>query len=206
MLKKNCSHCDKRIERRFRFCPWCGKPTKKLKKEDYGMLGFDDEIHESGHQSSQSFLEGSLGNVFNQLTKQLSRELQNLDLGNNQGPRGIEIRFSTGKPVQRVVKPAHPTEHVSSTPNITNEEIARRKKLPIEVPKSKVRRLPEGIVYEIDAPGVETKQDVSILRMENSIEVRAFSKDKCYIKTIPIKVDILKYSVKDNKVFIHIKN
>ncbi len=206
MLKKKCSSCSKKIERKFKFCPWCGTPTKKVKQEDYGMLGLNDEVLSEETVNPLSLFGGSLGNIFNQLTKQLSKELQNMDMADSTKPRGIEIRFSTGKPVQRVMKQGiSNTTSVEEIP-IDSAELERRKKLPLVVAVSNVRRLPEGIIYEIDTPGVKSKQDVSILRMENGIELRAFSADKCYIKTIPLKVDIVKYVVRDDKVIIQIKN
>jgi hypothetical protein len=205
MLNKKCSNCNEKIERRFKFCPWCGKATRPIKREDYGMLGLDDEIKSQEPMNPLSMFGGSLGNVFSHLTKQLSKELQKLDLGEENGPKGIEIRFSTGKPLQNVVKPLNSSESNISESKISIEELERRKKLPIELAKSKVRRLSEGIIYEIDVPGVNSKQEVSILRMENSLEIKAFSKDKCYLKTIPMKVDILKYTVQNNIILVQIK-
>ncbi len=204
MFKKNCNSCGKKIDRKFRFCPWCGKPTKPISQEDYGMLGFDDEIRNQEVSNPLSIFGGSLGGVFNQLTKQLTKELKNLDSGEGR-PQGIEIRFSTGRPMQGTLKQESRKDLDSSEP-VSGEELERRRNLPVEIAESKIRRLPEGIVYEIDTPGVKTKQDVSILRMENSLEVRAYSRDKCYIKTIPIQVNVVKYGVKGNKVFVQIKS
>jgi hypothetical protein len=205
MLKKRCLSCEKKIERSFRFCPWCGNPTKRIRKEDYGMLGIDDK-NEQEMQNPFSLFGGGLGMMVNQLTKQLSKELQNLDSGDGGRSKGIEIRFSTGKPMQRVVRQVPQEVQGMNDEEISEKEEGRRKILPVEVAESRIRRLPEGVVYEISTPGVKTKKDVSITRMENSLEIRAYSKDKCYIKTIPIKVDILKYGVRDDKVFVQIKN
>ena len=206
MIKKRCSNCDKKIERSFRFCPWCGKHTKNIKQEDYGMLGFDDNLDNNAVQNPFSMFGGGLGGMLNQLTKQLTRELQNLNLDQeNEGlPKGIEIRFSSGKPINRVIK--QPTKVQEIKEDVSEQEKERRKGLPIESADSKIRRLPEGLVYEIEAPGIRTKKDVSIMRMENSIEIKAYSKDKCYIKTIPLNVDVFKYGVKEGKVLIQIKN
>jgi hypothetical protein len=205
MLKKRCYNCEKKIDRSFRFCPWCGKCVKKIKQEDYGMLGFNDES-EPEVQNPLSLFGGGLGMMVNQLTKQLSKELQNLDGGDEGKPKGIEIRFSTGKPIQRVVRQAPQDIQEVDNEEVSEREEKRRKILPVEVAESKIRRLPEGIIYEISAPGVKSKKDISIIRMEDSLEIRAYSKDKCYIKTIPVKVDILKYGVRDDKVFVQIKN
>ncbi len=206
MLKKNCSNCEKKIDRSFKFCPWCGKPTKKLNPADYGMLGLDDEVKNNEVQNPLSMIGGPLGGMINQITKQLSKELQNMDLGESSEKRGIEIRFSTGMPVQRVTKQTQRGPELIEFEPIDEEEKQRRKNLPIISAESKIRRLPEGIIYEIETPGVKTKKDVAIIRLENSLEVRAYSRDNCYIKTIPLKFEVLKYVVKDNKVLIQIKN
>ena len=34
MLKKKCPHCEKKIERKFNFCPYCGFPFKKITEQD----------------------------------------------------------------------------------------------------------------------------------------------------------------------------
>jgi HSP20 family molecular chaperone IbpA len=72
--------------------------------------------------------------------------------------------------------------------------------------KSVFKRLSEGINYEISVPGVKSKEDIIITKVENGIEIRAYTKDKCYIKTIPLKVDSYSYLFKDGKIFFQIKN
>lgn len=166
------------------------------------MLGIDDNVEKQGNPIP--FVGGGLGAIFNHLTKQLSKELQNLNLGD--GNKGIEIRFSTGIPNQKINRVATSKESLIGEEPIEESERERRKKLPVFSAESKIRRLPEGLIYEIDVPGVSSKRDVSILKMENSLEVKAYSPDKCYIKTIPLKADILKYGVKDEKIFVQIKN
>lgn len=203
MLKKKCFNCDKKIERKFHFCPWCGVDLKMKNPEDYGMLGMDDGERQQDILNSMPLFGGPLAGMINNLTKQLSKELQNLDLGENQ-PKNVQIKVYGGIPVQKTPKVAK--DDVIFSVELNEKEKKRRSKLPIVDAESKLRRLPEGIIYEINAPGVKDKQDISISRIENGLEIRAYSENKCYVKTIPIKTDALKFVVRDDKVFLRINN
>jgi len=37
------------------------------------------------------------------------------------------------------------------------------------------------------------------------LEIRAYSDDKCYVKFIPLKVELISYSVRSEKVFVEIR-
>jgi RNA polymerase subunit RPABC4/transcription elongation factor Spt4 len=204
MFKKICSSCNNKIEHKFRFCPWCGVSLKKQKnEEDYGMLGIDDTIPEVINEDS-SVIGGLLGPALNQLTKQLSKELQKLDMGKIEN-KGFQIKFSTRMPSGEMFQKKAGAEQKDSIREFpSKEEKERRMGLPIVSAESRLRRLPEGIIYEINIPGVESKQDISITRLENGLEIRAYSKDKCYIKTLPINVKVLKYTLRDNKLLLQI--
>ena len=41
-----------------------------------------------------------------------------------------------------------------------------------------MRRFADKIIYEISLPGVESTDDISVVRLENSIELRAIAKKK----------------------------
>jgi hypothetical protein len=89
--------------------------------------------------------------------------------------------------------------------SVSDREAERRQKLKKVDAVSTIRRLPEGIVYEISTPGVKHKKEVVVSQLEEGIEIKAYSKDKCYIKTIPIKSEILSYKVGDEKVLLKLK-
>ena len=47
MFKKKCSNCNKKIEKSYDFCPYCGKNFKsKYDDEDFGFLGKNDFMNE----------------------------------------------------------------------------------------------------------------------------------------------------------------
>lgn len=206
MLRKKCPRCDKKVRRDFSYCPKCGYGLKK--KADYGMLGTSDVIQQDLK------LPWGLNGVFNQLMKQVEKELKQIEPSNQgQPPRGFKIQISTGKPVikQMGVPPKVSMNEEPKMPEeepkkISKKEYERRAKLPKVEAESTVRRLPEAIVYEIQTPGVNSRNEVVLSKLEEGFEIRAYSKDRCYVKTIPLKVEILHWEVEKGKVFVELKN
>ena len=60
-------------------------------------------------------------------------------------------------------------------------------------PETSIRRLANKVVYEIKLPGVKSIKDLSIIQLENSIEIKALSGKKVFYKIIPINLPINKY-------------
>ena len=204
MIRKKCKSCGEKVERKFHYCPWCGDSFRK-RSEDYGMLGLNDDVDQRKINPLEA-IGGPLGGVLSQLSKQLTRELQKMDFGEGSTPKGFEIRFSTKNPQKDPVRKVAKKTTSLVGDKVDQKELERRRKLPIVPAESKVRRLPEGIVYEIDAPGVKSKEDVSISSLEGSLEIKAYSWDVCYLKNIPIQVESLKYTVRSGKVLVQIDN
>lgn len=203
--RKKCPDCKEKIKKKFSYCPWCGHSFKRIKKEeDWGMLGEDDETKQE--QSVQ--MPFGLNGIINGLMKQIEKDLSGMD-GNTSLPKGFKIKISTGMPKSQPIGVSYgnnPTKKIEeSVPHVSNEEMERRSKLKRITAKSTIRRLPEGVIYEIEAPGVRSENDIAITKLEQSLEVKAYSDDKCYVKTIPMKVEILGISVKNNKVFLKVK-
>ena len=74
------------------------------------------------------------------------------------------------------------------------EQIKKFSKLPKKEPKTNLKRIANSISYEIEIPEVESFEDVSILPLENSIEIKALAKKKAYSKSIQIGLPIIDYS------------
>lgn len=205
--KKKCDSCKEKVHSKYSYCPWCGnqlnkKKGKKVSEEDYGMIGADDEIVQD---FTQIKLPPVMDGLVNNLMKQFEKEFNNFE-GAEGIPHGFKIKISTGNPnFHQINNTANKDKNFSHSTNITKEEMERRANLKKVNAKSAIRRLPEGVVYEIDAPGVKTKNDITITKLEQSIEIKAYSKDKCYVKSIPMKVEITGVSVKNNKVYLKIK-
>ena len=82
------------------------------------------------------------------------------------------------------------------------EKLAR---LPREEPKTSVRRLTDKIIYEIILPGVKSEKDIIINKLQNSIEIKAFAKDKAYFKLIPLAFPIKNYYLEKGKLVLELK-
>jgi HSP20 family molecular chaperone IbpA len=54
-----------------------------------------------------------------------------------------------------------------------------------EEPEAKIQNMGRGKVITIDLPGVKA-DDVEVKRLEQSVEIKAYSKDKAYFKLIPV--------------------
>jgi len=207
---KKCSACGNKIEKKWSYCPYCSFSLKKKRyEEDFGLLGSEDDFIPAELQGVN--LKG-MDKLMNSLMKQLDKELSDGRGFSQPGvPMGFKIQISTGNPQIKRIGQAQEEKKIKKEKqyipeNISEEEMERRMNLPRENAVSSVKRLSDKIIYEIDVPGIKSKKDIVVTKMENSIEIKAFSKDKCYIKTIPMIVEILAISLKDEKLFLELKS
>jgi len=223
--KRRCTNCGKKIETDFSFCPHCGNEMEKRENnEDFGMLGKDDNFFDSFDNISLPF---GFNTIFNSLIKNLDKQLKSIDKGipQNQGNKkinknGININISTsdGLSPKVVVKSfgnapklekvgRQTKEKTRELPslNLPEEKIKKMSKLPKKEPATKIRRLSNKVIYEIDMPGVESIKDISIIRLENSIETKALAKTNVYIKLIPISLPIINYNLSDGKLILELE-
>ena len=98
MFEKKCSSCAEKVDRKFRYCPWCGSSFRSSdEKENFGMLGTDDTVQEIQKEMQKGMNLPGLDKVMSNLMKQLETEMQKQG---NTGPmpRGFNIQISTGMP------------------------------------------------------------------------------------------------------------
>lgn len=201
MLKKKCSSCAKKIERKFNYCPYCGASFKAgSEREDFGMLGRDD----IGAVQEELKLPFGLDKMMGSLIKQLERQMGEMDFEGQSGfPKGFQVRISKGKPLDgRGLRVDGRKQEIVK---VSKEEGERRAKLPRVEVEAKIKRLGDTIIYEIETPGVKGKEGVVLNKLEAGLEIKAYSEDKCYVKVIPFKVEVLGYRVSEEKVFVEIK-
>ena len=86
--------------------------------------------------------------------------------------------------------------------NFSEKNMQKLLTLPRTQPSTQVRRLSNKIIYEIDVPGVESLNDVSISQLENSVEIKAVGKDKVYSKLIPINLPINDHKFSKGKLIL----
>lgn len=198
MRNNKCPSCAKAVSSKFNFCPYCGYSFKEAReREDFGLLGRDDGF--DGFQFGEIKLPLGLNKLVDSLVKQLEKQMNNVNFGDlpKTMPQGFKIKISTGRLQEDDTK--------EEKPKIPEKEVKRRVKLPKVDASSKIRRLSDRIVYEIDVPGVKMKKDVELDELASGLEVRAYSKNKCFVKFIPIKGEIINYYLGGGKLFVELK-
>ncbi|MCH7850548.1 MAG: hypothetical protein IH845_02795 [Nanoarchaeota archaeon] len=202
MLGKKCNSCDKRVSSKFDFCPHCGDPFNGSRNsEDFGMFGSE----KVGNSVEDIKLPFGMEKMVNSLVKQLEKQMGQMDFTDGNMPRGFKIHVSTGGPPnhQQIV-----TQNPKANPVINElsaKESDRRNKLPRVEIDSRMRRLSDRIIYEMETPGVRSKGDVVLGELATGLEIRAYSSDKCYVKFIPLKVEVIGYYLKNETLFVELK-
>lgn len=212
--KKSCKKCRNKINDSSNFCPHCGTPTQKSKEEDWGLLGKDDQEEEEVETFSQGFLgnmnEKILGKMLNGAMRMLEKEMQKeMSQQKNNAPRtnirlminGKEITLNNQPQKKNVVKKVKEI----STKDLPQNKLQGFSDLPKEEPKTNIRRLSNKVVYEIEMPGVKSQGDISIIKLESSIEIKALGKGKAYYKTIPINLAIMAYKLSKEKLTLELE-
>ena len=207
--KKLCKNCGNKISDKYEFCPYCGNSFNE-NSEDWGMLGKTDTVNEF-EQFSNSLLGGIggkiIGGMLGKTLKMLEREIQKESQNQNLAPRTNFELIINGKRVDpKYIKVAQPMQVVKKPrkflPNISNESLKKISGLPKKEPLTNVRRLADRVIYEINMPGVNSVNDISIIKLESSIEIKALADKKAYFKVIPINFPIINYEFLDEKLVL----
>ncbi len=220
--KKNCPKCRKKINKKYDFCPYCGNIIEN-NEGDYGMLGKNDLIN----MNNGIKLPFGFNTIFNSLMNSLSKEMTELNrenaLENNQEKRktgiaknGISINISSsGNAPPKVSVSYFGDEKIKNQKErkvkeaeskfFSEEKTKKFLNLAKEEPKADLRRLSKKVVYEIKLSGVNSIEDVSVIKLENSIEIRAIAKNKAYFKVIPINLPLVDYDFSDEKLVLELK-
>ena len=165
------------------------------------MKNLDSQFKEMGKGFGREFQEN----------KKIPKEVRSGGISisistSNNGPPEIRVKSSGNIPEFRreeegIKKQLKPTSQKA----LSEGSLKKFSKLPRQEPNTNVRRLSNKVVYEIDLPGVKTTNDISIIKLENSIEIKAVSKDKAYFKLIPINIPIKKYFLKEEKLILELE-
>jgi len=212
MFGKKCTQCGKEIKRNFEYCPYCGKnPKSEYDQEDYGFLGKNDFTNKP---QLPPFANKFMDKMFNSAMKLLEKQMKNINnelnhpRQQNKFPNNLNVQFFVNG--QKVFP-----EHLEQVPmlhkqkqykpkinQLNPEKIKKLSKLPRVEPKSKMKRLSGKIIYELYVPGVENIEDVLINQLENSIEIKALSDKKVYLKNLNINLPVLRYGLHNNNLIV----
>jgi HSP20 family molecular chaperone IbpA len=213
--KKKCEKCGKRIGEKYNFCPYCGKDAIKEGNEDFGMLGKNDFFP----AENQIKLPLGFNTLFNSLMKNLSREFdeeikkgfaeENSKKANKEGISISISTFGNGVPKIKVSQMGNKPKQEKETEKqkkdtFTKEKIKKFSELKREEPKTNLRRLSNKLIYELELPGVNSIDDISIVKLENSIEIKAIGEKKSYAKIIPINLPITNYDLSKEKLILEL--
>lgn len=225
MFNKKCPKCDRKISKDYDFCPYCGtdfRMQRRFEKEkDYGFLGKDDDLMPA-MPNFNVHLPGGINTLFNSLLKEVDKQFRELDKEMSQEihtkkpvkSSGISINISAmnnGKPEIKVKTfgpdfksiPAEKSKEITiQKPRISEEDAKRISKLPKKEAEASVRRLSNKIIYEIELPGIKNLKDVIINKLENSVEIKAFSKKTAYFKLIPVNLPVVNYRLDKEKLIL----
>lgn len=218
--KKKCKNCREKINNSYNFCPYCKAPIRDIFEDDkeWGILGRNDFSPYDEVKLPMGF-----NTLFNTILKSLNKQFNNVENMENKSkkPRvkkgGVSISIHTtgNKP---------PEIKISSFGNLPEfkegeKQIKKRVKelklpmsdpkkftgLPKEEPKTNIRRFSNKIVYEINMPGVKSIKDISLIQLENSIEIKALAKNKVYYKIIPINLPVKNYNLSKEKLVLELE-
>lgn len=214
--KKDCSKCGKKINSSYDFCPFCGNylSDKKISKnQDYGLLGKNDNENELN-------LPMGFNALFNTLIKSLDKQFKNLENSNSKEEKNpskktnfsINISSKEGMPPQIKIKSfGSPEKKVEDfekkdmpSKQFSSKKLKEFSKLQKKEPKTEMRRLADSLVYELSVPGVESIDDISVTKFENSIEIKAVGKKQGYSKQIPVGLPIKDYKLDEGKFILEL--
>ena len=211
--KKKCPKCKSKINKDFDFCPYCGNSLNES-DEDWGMLGKNNFV-QNQDPFQEMFGGGMLNKMLGSAMKMLERELQkemkqaqeqpasrtNFELyinGKKINPKNIQV---TKQPIRQIQK-----QPARQQVEFSEENLKKLSKLPRKEPATNVKRFADKLIYEIKVPGVKSIKDVSIVQLENSIEIKAIGKDKIYSKLIPMSLPIINYKLEKNILVLELEN
>ncbi|MEA3413962.1 MAG: hypothetical protein U9Q99_00335 [Nanoarchaeota archaeon] len=190
--KKLCPKCNSKIKNSYNFCPSCGNQLKQ--SSNFGMLGQNDFIEDSN--SFQNFGGGMinkmLGGAIKMLEKEITKEMKK---------NSPEIQPKTRMKLMINGKEISPNKIQEKKPiqslpiNFSKESLEKYKTLLKKEPISNMKRFEDKIEYEIKIPGVESIKDISIINLENSLEVKAIAKKQGYFKIVPFNLPLKKFSL-----------
>lgn len=220
MLKKRCKKCGEKVNRGYRFCPSCGNLMQAEDNQDWGMLGKEDIEEED--LFSDAFFKGFSGTMLNKMLggamknavkmlEEMEREKQKgVKMQNNETFPRTSVRLMINGQEINLNNSKKPKEEVQKTKkisidNFSKENLKKFSELPKKEPKTSIKRFSDKIIYEIEMPGVKSMKDVFMNQLENSIEIKALSKEHAYYKLIPISLPVMDCELSEGKLVLELE-
>jgi HSP20 family molecular chaperone IbpA len=211
MFKKiECKRCKKKIHSQYEFCPYCGISLNENFKKDWGMLGKSDEMDNAFGISNSMFGGDMFGKMLSGAMRMLQKEMQKEIKNNNFKPRtnlrlminGKEVNLNNIQNQNKFKSVKKEIKNIKLPSMFSQENMKKFSSLPREEPLTNIRRLSDKMIYEINLAGVKSINDITIIKLENSIEIKAIAKDKSYFKLISISLPIMNYNFSKGKLVL----
>lgn len=221
--KKKCPRCTKKCSKDYDFCPYCGAILKNLQQEakEYGMLGKDDDLNEFLNPEPRlgGFSSSFFNKMFSSAMKMLEKEMKELDRKNTASEEtaanpNFQLyingkRIELGNPSQINAQEKHDenikVQKVSKLPMPSEEIIKSSSKLPRQEAKTKLTRLANKVIYEIESNEAISPERLLINKLEDGYEIKIFGRKSVVYKNLQIKLPLLLYSIQANKIFLEFK-
>lgn len=207
MFGRSCPRCEASVRKSFDFCPSCGIPMKEnVNREDYGLLGKDDDVEDLFEEVGLGGISGTaLNKMLKGAMKMLEKEMTNLSDDMPDKRSNFQL-YINGKRVGASQEEAAAEPMVDGSkeelPTPSEDIIEASKKLPRVEAKYKMKRLGTRIIYEIDLPGITSVGEVLINKLEDSTEIKAYTKKKVIHKTLQISLPLITYHVQKQKLIL----
>lgn len=207
--KKSCTKCNEKIKSSYNFCPECGTRTNSNSNK-WGMIGQSDKTPNAIKMPkimggmNGGLLNKMLGNTMKMLEKELQKEMGQNEPNTNPKFK-LMINGQEISPQPNLVQPGLNKENIKILPiEFSEENLKKWSKLEKETPETTLKRIGDEVKYEIHIDGVKSIKDISIMKLEEGIEIKALSKDKAYIKTIAVDLPLKKYSLLQGKLTLNL--
>ena len=203
-----CENCNRELKRNWTYCPYCGEESS----EDLDSIFYHDLFTDMDKELKQ--INKLFSNALNLKTKQktFNNDIFRKGIQSGQGGFSISISSTNGSKPRinvkkfgdfadeeiKTIKEKQPSLKERLLKKFMHKKISDK----IEQPKSAIKRLANKLIYELDVPEIKSINDVDINKLENSTEIKAFGKDKTYIKVIPLDLDLNKHTLKDGKLIL----
>lgn len=167
-----CKNCGYNLNEGWNYCPKCGIGRIRRKNN---LLPF---------------------NMFKNLFKSLGEDIRpEARTPQFRTGKGISIKISRIGGEPRIdVKEFGNNERIIKKTLITNEQISRPiiQRNPPAItrePETSIKKTDDKTIIEIGLPGIKSKEEIEIKKMQNSIEVKAHAGDTAYFKIINVPAD-----------------
>ena len=206
--KESCKRCGEKIDKDWEFCPHCGAILRKY------TTSFDDIIQYFSREVEQEFKR------LDRLFKEDFFDFPRFKIPIRGGGISITISSRSGEEPKVYVKTFGSYKGLE-------EKIKERMKIPVQEAEEEKYEVEERMkevkvteeasfeikneggkkVIIVNLPDVKSMNDIIINKLTQSIEIRAFAKEKAYFNLIPIDESerIVTKEFKDGKLRIHLE-